>query len=396
MSVVKFRNKWRAVISNGRDPSTGKQIRITKVFDTKKEAMLYEADMTKKIKTKFPTGYGITSMTLNEFYEYFKKNYEKILTPKTLESYDASYIRISAAIGNIPLAKIETAHILSFYRQLDTCSRLNGQKGTLSARTKRKHHELLSRVFKKALQWRFLLVNPMDGIDPPKWRYKNNTEIPDKDELAKLFSALENETLKHKVWIMLTFSTGIRRGELFGIRWNDIDFEEKTLSIQRSMSNVNHEVTAKETKTPSSTRVISLSDTIVTMLKEYRIEYEAYYQQIVNTNIFEGVGRIKDEYIFITHTGRVSHPDAFNNYLKAMTKRYGLMNITPHTLRHCSASYLIANNVDIQTVAARLGHASTAVTQTVYSHLLKSVERETADVMEQIIQKNHITNKETK
>ena len=79
-----------------------------------------------------------------------------------------------------------------------------------------------------------------------------------------------------------------------------------------------------------------------------------------------------------------------------MTKRYGLMNITPHTLRHCSASYLIANNVDIQTVAARLGHASTAVTQTVYSHLLKSVERETADVMEQIIQKNHITNKETK
>ncbi len=388
MAIEKRDKKWRVVISNGRQPGTNKKIRITKTFSTKKEAMLYEAAMTKEIKTKFSTGYGITSITVNEFYEYFKKNYETTLTPKTLESYDSSFIRISAAIGNLPLAKIETTHILSFYRQLDTCPRLNGRNGNLSARTKRKHHELLSRLFKKAMQWHFILVNPLDGIDPPKWRYKNNTEIPDKDELAKLFSALENETLKHKVWIMLTFSTGIRRGELFGIRWNDIDFEEKTLSIQRSISNVNHKVTAKETKTPSSTRVISLSDTIVTMLKEYRIEYEAHYQQIVNTNIFEGVGRIEDEYIFITHTGRVSHPDAFNSYLKAMTKRYGLMKITPHALRHCSASYLIANNVDIQTVAARLGHASTAVTQTVYSHLLKSVERETADVMEQIIRKN--------
>ena len=166
-----------------------------------------------------------------------------------------------------------------------------------------------------------------------------------------------------------------------------LQLTEKTLSIQRSISNVNHTIAAKETKTPSSTRVISLSDTIVSMLKDYRIEYEAYYRQIVNTSIFEGVGRIEDEYIFITHTGRVRHPDAFNGYLKAMTKRYGLMNITPHTLRHCSASYLIANNVDLQTVAARLGHASTAVTQTVYSHLLKSVERESADVMEQIIKK---------
>lgn len=387
MAIGKFRNKWRAIISNGRDPNTGKQIRITKVFNTKKEAMLYEADMAKKIKTKFPTGYGMTAMTLNEFYEYFKNNYETLLTPKTLESYDSSFVRISAAMGNLHLSKIETTHILTFYRQLDTCPRLNGREGTLSERTKRKHHELLSRLFKKALQWHFILVNPMDGVDPPKWRYRNNTQIPDKDELAKLFSALENETLKHRVWVMLTFSTGIRRGELFGIRWNDIDFEEKTLSIQRSISNVNHKITAKETKTPSSTRVISLSDTIVTMLKEYRIEYEAHYQQIVNTNIFEGVGRIDEEYIFITHTGRVSHPDAFNGYLKAMTKRYGLMNITPHTLRHCSASYLIANNVDIQTVAARLGHASTAVTQTVYSHLLKSVERESADVMEQIIKK---------
>ena len=91
----------------------------------------------------------MTAMTLNEFYEYFKNNYETLLTPKTLESYDSSFVRISAAMGNLPLAKIETTHILTFYRQLDTCPRLNGRKGTLSGRTKRKHHELLSRLFKK-------------------------------------------------------------------------------------------------------------------------------------------------------------------------------------------------------------------------------------------------------
>lgn len=384
--IEKRGDKWRVTINNGINPTTGKRVRITKTCASKKEATLVEATMTREIKMKLPAGYALTDMTLNEYYDYFKRNYEKILTPKTLESYDASFIRVSAVMGKFPITKIETQHILNFYHQLETCSLLNGRQGTLSDRTKRKHHELLSRLFKKALQWHLILVNPMDGVEPPRWRYKNNTQIPDKEELRKLFSVLENENLKHRIWIALTFSTGLRRGELFGIRWNDIDFDDKTLSIRRSISNVNHKVTAKETKNISSTRVISLPDTIIAMLQEYRKEYEAHYQQIVHTNIFEGVGRLRDEYIFITHTGRVSHPDAFNSYLKAMTKRYGLMNITPHTLRHCSASYLIANNVDIQTVAARLGHASTAVTQTIYSHLLKSVERKTADVMEQILQ----------
>lgn len=393
MAIEKNGKKWRVVVSNGIDPKTGKRIRITRTVGSKKEAIILNAVITKEIKTKIPSGHGFCDMKLDEYYQYFKTNYSGQLTKKTILSYDDSYRRISAALGNTKISKIETCHILEFYRQLDHAPRLDG-RGEISARTKRKHHELLSRLFAKALQWNLILANPMNGVEPPKWTYKNTTKIPDTNELTKLLSSLTNETIKHQLWVLFTFSTGVRRGELFGIKWGDIDFEKKIVYIHRSITTVNHQVKEKETKTTASTRTISLSDSVITLLKKYREEYLEYYQQIVNTSIFQGAGNWDDEYLFITHTGRISHPDAFNSYLKAFTKRYGLQKLTPHTLRHSSASYLIANNVDIQTVASRLGHASTAVTQLVYSHLLQSVEHESANVMEQILQNNNI-NKNT-
>lgn len=389
MAIEKNGKKWRVVVSNGIDSKTGKRIRITRTVGAKKDAILFNATITKEVKSKIPSGHSLCDMTLDEYYQYFKINCSSNLTENTIMSYDNSYRRISAALGNAKISKIETCHILEFYRQLDHAPRLDG-RGEISARTKRKHHELLSRLFTKAFQWHLILVNPMSGIEPPKWTYKNTTKIPDKNELGKLLSALTNETTKHQLWILFTFSTGVRRGELFGIKWGDIDFEKKTVYIHRSITAINHQVKEKETKTETSTRTISLSDSVITLLEKYREEYLKYYQQIVKTSIFQGAGNWDDEYIFITHTGRVSHPDAFNSYLKAFTKRYDLQKLTPHVLRHSSASYLIANNVDIQTVASRLGHASTAVTQLVYSHLLQSVEHESANVMEQILQKNNL------
>lgn len=231
----------------------------------------------------------------------------------------------------------------------------------------------------------------MERIDPPKWTYESKIEVPDKDELAYILDCLKQENLKHRLWFLLTFSTGIRRGELFGLQWGDINFEKKTIFIHRSVTDA---AKAKEPKTRSSTRVISLSDSIIALLEEYKTEYIDYYKQIINTSIFQGSGRFAEEYLFVTSTGRVSIPCGFNAWMSAFTKRYNLPRLTPHMLRHASASYLINSNVDIQTISTRLGHSSSAVTQMVYAHTLRSAEQQSADVMEQIIQdieKNNFT-----
>lgn len=137
MAIEKNGKKWRVVVSNGIDPKTGKRIRITRTIGTKKDAILFNAAITKEVKTKIPSGHGFCDMTLDEYYQYFKTNYSGQLTEKTFLSYDDSYRRISAALGNTKISKIETCHILEFYRQLDHAPRLDG-RGEISARTDRK------------------------------------------------------------------------------------------------------------------------------------------------------------------------------------------------------------------------------------------------------------------
>lgn len=385
MSIEKTSTKWRAVVYNGINPKTGKPIRITKSANSYREAKLIEADLKKKVALNFSSGFGVTDMTLNQYFLYFRENYQNQISEKTMETYTDNFVRISAALGEAKISRIEPKHILAFYQQLENAPRLDGKQGTISPRTIRKHHTVLSLLFKKAKQWQLILTNPMERVDPPKWNYESKIDIPDKDDLSHIFDCLKNENLKHRLWFSLSFATGIRRGELFGLQWQDIDFEKKTLFIRRSISTAGHTVKAKTTKTPSSTRVISVSDSILSLLQEYQKEYLAYYKQIVNTSIFQGCGKFSEEYLFITSTGRVGTPDGFNTWMAAFTKRYNLPKLTPHMLRHASASYLINSHVDIQTVSSRLGHSSTAVTQMVYSHTLRSAEQQSADVMEQII-----------
>lgn len=382
MAIEKLKNKkYRVTISNGIDPTTGKRIRISKVANSYSEARILHSELLKTVKTTLTPRRSLTDMTLNQFFAYFKENYGPQLADKTLENYECNFTRISECLGDEKLTTITPTMILNFYKKLKIWPKRNGRGGTLSSRTIQKHHTLLTVMFNKAMKWRLILTNPMDNVDPPKHTYRNTTKIPDKSEIALILKCLENESLKHRIWVLLALTSGMRRGEMFGLKWQDINFEHKFISVKRSISTAMHAVKAKEPKTPYSIRTISLPDMIFNMLSAYKRDYISHYNIIKNTSIFEGCGIFEEEYIFITETGRVGHPDSFNTFMDRFIQKYNLPKITPHTLRHASASYLINSNVDIQTVSSRLGHSSTAVTQLIYSHELKSAERESANAM---------------
>jgi len=135
---------------------------------------------------------------------------------------------------------------------------------------------------------------------------------------------------------------------------------------------------------------ITISASIIDLLRQYKATQTAkrleFGGTVDNGGKWAGEEKPEDDFIFTTWDGKLAHPDSINTWLKNFVKNDSLPAITPHTFRPMAATYLITSGVDIRTVAGKLGHANTTTTTVVYSHLLKSAEKETTDKMESFIQ----------
>lgn len=379
------KNSWQITINNGSDRQ-GNRIRITKTIraETKSEALRYEKVLAGEIAKK--NSINPHSMTLKNFYGYWSKNYLKVQKKhdKTIFSYDDLFRRIDAALGHMPIDKLQPKHILDFLQQLKTCPRLDNRPGGLSDNSIRKHYTLLHLILKKAAQWQFILNNPVDAVDPPKFKYKNNKKIFSPEELGIFLIALRQEDIKHQLWTMLCLSLGLRRGEAIGLQWKHIDFTKKTLNICQSVQYIPHKkLSIKPPKTDSSNRILSLSEQLLNLLAIYK--KVKYNEQITLANKWRGNADFNENFVFTTWDGAISHPDSMNKWLSKFTKKNNLPEISPHSLRHMAATYLLHAGADITTVAGKLGHVNGTTTQVVYAHLLQKSERETVDIMDKVL-----------
>jgi integrase len=381
------KNSWKLTVSGGFDDS-GKRIRYTKtVRSTGGTVWAQEKDARKQLAlfiSEIERGQAATSgkMTIVQFYEYWKIHYaSKNLEASTLAFNDVTFRRIKASLGNLRLDKLEPKHLLSFYTYLQEPG-IKTVKGkptqeSLSTNTVKRYHALLSSLFTKAVQWGFIPFNPCGRVEPPK-ATKKPKDIYSLEYLGKLLQALEKESLKYQAITMLALTGGLRREELFGLEWKHIDFENNTVRIEQASVCVPGEVILKGTKNLSSNRLISISVSVINLLRQYKIEQNTARLEL-------GDQWRKSERIFTTRSGKSMHPVSYNKWLSHFTESNNLPHLSPHTLRHMSATYLIASGTDIRTVSGKLGHAQTSTTMNVYSHLLKSAEQETASTMENFL-----------
>lgn len=179
--------------------------------------------------------------------------------------------------------------------------------------------------------------------------------------------------------ITLLVYTGIRRGELCGLEWKDIDFENQIMRVCRSSQYVGGKtIITKEPKTKSGIRRFTLSTTACILLKQYRA-----WQMKQKLKI--GDRWQECDRLFTTWEGTPIYPDTVTDWFAKFMRRTDLPYVTLHSLRHTNATLMIAEGTDVCTVSKRLGHANTATTLNIYAHALKSKDREAANNLESVL-----------
>ena len=345
---------------------------------------------------------------LADFADQWMVYQKKQLRPKTYQRYEGMLKRIKAGLGHLKKEKLSMAEAarrsalpassVSALCRGNHCNRETGEKLSvglqmpldelfkplgkdkpLAAKTVLHHHRMISSMLHTAVEWGLLLSNPCDRTKPPRVD-KKEPKYLDEVQAAKLLDLLETEREDYRTMIRLLIFTGMRRGELLGLQWSDVDFERKTLQICRTIQYIPERgVYVDETKNTTSNRVIKLSQTAVDDLKRYRawqtdrqLELGTYWQ---NTG-----------FIFTNNTGKPLHPDTVSSWFSDFIKAHKeLPPISLHSLRHTNATLQIAGGVPLTTVAKRLGHADTVTTSRIYAHAIKSADEAAAETLEDIL-----------
>lgn len=377
------KDTYRITVSMGYDDD-GKQVNVGRVIRATSQRAAQRAweQLYQEVHGDVPATDG--QLTLHQFFDYYITHYaSKHVTENTIQYDKYLFRRIDKHLGQYALERLRPFNVMDFLEQL---SKGDGKK-KLSPNTIQKHYALLHAILEKAVQWQFIKDNPATHIDKPK-RAKPSMEILDTAECKAILEALSKEDIKHQALVNLTIYTGMRRGEIFGLQWKHIDFKAKTVTIEQECqwnTGVGNHIVDR-TK-GGSARTISIPDVVCGLLSAYQREIKKVRNVLRTRNEWKGAEDIQDDFIFCTFDGRLGHADQFNAWLDRFTKKNGFKRVTPHTFRHMVASYLLAAGVDLQTVAGKLGHANTLTTQAIYSHLLKSSEHKTADILQDMLKR---------
>ncbi len=239
-------------------------------------------------------------------------------------------------------------------------------------------HRLLSSILEKAVKWQVLLYNPCHRVEAPKIEKKEAAYL-DEIQAQELLQCLQEEPLQYRAMITLLLYSGMRRGELCGLEWSDIDFKNSIIDISRnSLYLTDRGIFDDTTKTESSKRVIKIPAVALEILKEHKMQQAKDFFKL-------GDLWIKSNKVFTQWNGKPIHPDTITGWFSRFIKKNNLPPIHLHSLRHTNATLLIASGADLRTVSKRLGHSNMTTTSNIYTHAIKSADERAAELLGDIL-----------
>lgn len=376
-------------ISCGLD-SSGKQIAKSKTFRPSKPNLSFQklnkeienfiAAFEEEAKSDNPT-VRFDKITFKDFCPKYLELKKTVLSPNSYAFYETIInTELIPKFGKMKLREIKTYHIQEFIQYLTTEKKhRNGEAGGISPSTVRRYATVLRSILSLAYQLEYTDndAGASKRIIFPKIE-TCEVEVYTEEEVRVIFSALDAEPINIRALVELAIFTGMRRGEIVGLKWADIDFENQCLSIKRSIYKPKDgKALEKEPKSKSSIRTISLPEHLIKTLLEYKLHQDRHIS-------FMGEAWNKLDYVFTEEDGLVMNPQTPTRQFSNFLKRHNIRHLKFHGLRHTSATMLLANGCDIKTVSSRLGHADLETTG-IYLHALESTDRKAAKTFDAFI-----------
>jgi integrase len=302
---------------------------------------------------------------------------ESGLRKSTLQGYRSAISNyVLPRLGETRLQAVTPDQLNAFYGELLKTGRKDGKSG-LSPKTIHNIHVMLHKALHDAVRWSYLPRNVAQFSDPPKQTSSGKamrTWTP--DELRSFLEYVGNDPY-YAAWV-LAASTGMRRGEVLGLRWQDIDFDRRRLAIRQTIISVDYRVETSEPKTARGRRSVALDSGTVTALRAHRAAQNQ--EKLKLGEAYQDLGLV-----FCRADGTPVHPDRFTQMFDKHVKDSGLPRIRLHDLRHTHATLALAAGIHPKVVSERLGHSTVAFTMDVYSHAIPSMEAEAAETIANLV-----------
>ena len=351
-SITQRGDKYRVCFDYGVDRE-GRRVRKYRTFDTKRDAT--RAFNEHKVKMDKGTQIMPSEYTFAQWLDYW---YKDIILPQIEETTAYGYRGmienyLKPQLGEIRLQKLTARDIQQYYTWLM-------DEKELSPNTVIKHHNLLTNTLNAAGRQEYITKNPMRAVSPPKKRQRE-AKFYTPEQLGILLDKAVGTRLELPVFICAYL--GLRRGELCGLRWSDVDLEHQTITIENTRTQAGKKEIEKGTKTASSTRTLYLPDTLCDMLKaarEHQQTCRAEYKNAYDDN----------DYVVVMEDGRPFRPNYLSELFGKFLADNDLPKIVLHELRHTFASLSNQAGIPAYNIGKALGHSTPATTQKIYTHLL--------------------------
>jgi integrase len=363
--------RWEGRYTNGFDPKTGKMIRKSVYGKTQKEVRLKLA----RITTEIDDGTYIepNSIKLSEWLQIWLRDYIGNVKPSTVKSYtDHVNLNIIPYIGKTQLTKLSPAMIQSMYNTLQR------QKG-LSAKTIKNVHGVLHRALTQAQKMGYIRLNPLNAVTLPRIE-KPQIKPMEEEDLTRFLRAIKGNPYEQVFFV--TVFTGLRQGEVLGLTWDCVNFEQNTLFINKQHGKVKggKEYVFSSLKNDKP-RMIVAADGVMGALKKQKANQQHWAE------VAGEAWNNADNLVFTTELGRYLSNQTVYLAFKKVVKSLGQENVRFHDLRHTFAVNSLKAGDDIKTVQENLGHHTASFTLDVYAHVTSGMKHESANRMEQYLQR---------
>jgi len=363
--------KWDFVFNVGIDPITGKRKQIRRRgFETKRHAV----DEMTKLKAEILSNdfLDLTKMTYATYMDEWFEERQNHLQKTTFEIHSIYYQNvIKPKLGHYKIQQMTPLHIQKFINELVS-------QNSYSEHTIHLIYRIISASLKKAKVIKLLKDNPATSITLPKIR-KKEMNVWSLEQVNDFINKSKKTKRLTRCYIgfLIALLTGMRQGEIMGLRWKDIDMDSQIIYIRQTLTQ-NAEI-KYGAKNSSSIRSIHISNKLISELKMHR-------KRVLAEKLLIGKEYNDFDLVICTQIGKPMIPRNFRKEFYNLTEKIGLPKLRFHDLRHTHATILIQQNVNVKLISERLGHAEIGTTLDTYSHVLPNMQKTVSDELDKIIE----------